>query len=211
MICSHIDKGVTLDQKGNHVFELEDFIVNDPFYHIYLRKRGEESDFFYIHTDYFQYLQYLNIIWNRIREEYRTIGIYYHEEIDLLSKDRQEDLSREETFRFNSLETNLSNTLTILSCDIEAFILFARRFMDKVGRLVESLVRLDSGIEVGNSFSDHRIFFINNTKYNPDYSSLLIKETNWYEQDLLIWRDSIFVHGKTQYCTISITDKRYRT
>lgn len=59
--------------------------------------------------------------------------------------------------------------------------------MDKVGRLVESLVKLDSGIEVGNSFSDHRIFFINNTKYNPDYSSLLIKETNWYEQDLLIW------------------------
>lgn len=172
---------------GNHVFELEAFIANDPFYQIYLRKRNEDSDFFYIHTDYFQYLQYLNIIWNRIREEYRTIGIYYRQEMDLLSKDRRENLSREETHRFNLLATNQSNVLTILSCDIEAFILFASRFMDKVGRLVESLVKLDSGIEVGNSFSDHRIFFINNTKYNPDYSSLLIKETNWYEQDLLIW------------------------
>lgn len=43
-------------------FELEDFIVEDPFYQIYLRKRDEESDFFYIHRDYSQYLQYLNIM-----------------------------------------------------------------------------------------------------------------------------------------------------
>jgi hypothetical protein len=49
-------------------FELEDFILDDPFHEIYMRKRDEESDFFYIHTDYFQYLQYMNITWNRIKK-----------------------------------------------------------------------------------------------------------------------------------------------
>lgn len=34
------------------------------------------------------------------------------------------------------------NTMAILSCDIEAFILFARRFMDNVGKLGESLIKL---------------------------------------------------------------------
>jgi hypothetical protein len=68
--------------------------------------------------------------------------------------------------------------------------------MDKVGKLVISLIKLDSGVEVAESFSKHRDFFINNTKYNESYSKLL-KESNWYEQDLLIWRDGIFVHGKT--------------
>ena len=66
-------------------FELEDFIVEDLFFQIYLRKRDEEPDFFYIPRDFFQYLQYLNIIWNRIKESHRTIGIYYYREMDLLS------------------------------------------------------------------------------------------------------------------------------
>jgi hypothetical protein len=128
--------------------------------------------------------------------------------MDLLSKDRPEILSKEEMLRFNVLATNQSNMLTILSCDIEAFILFARRFMDKVGKLVESLIRLDSGRQVTNSFSKHREFFISNTKYNPDYSSLLQEETNWYQQELLIWRDSIFVHGKTLNTAPSISLKK---
>ena len=34
------------------------------------------------------------------------------------------------------------NTMPMLSCDIEAFILFARRFMDNVGKLVEALIKL---------------------------------------------------------------------
>ena len=34
------------------------------------------------------------------------------------------------------------NTMPMLSCDIEAFILFARRFMDNVGKLGESLIKL---------------------------------------------------------------------
>ena len=151
-------------------FELEDFIVEDPFYQIYLRKRDEESDFFYIHRDYSQYLQYLNIIWNRIKESHRTIGIYYYQEMDLLSKQTSKNLSEDEEVKLKSLTTNRHDMLSVLSCDIEAFILFSRRFMDKVGKLVESLIKLDSGLHIANSFSKHKEFFINNIKYNPDYS-----------------------------------------
>ena len=35
----------------------------------------------------------------------------------------------------------ICNTMPMLSCDIEAFILFARRFMDNVGKLVEGLIK----------------------------------------------------------------------
>jgi hypothetical protein len=82
-------------------FELEDFIVEDPFLPDILKKRDEESDFFYIHRDYSQYLQYLNIIWSRIRESYRTIGIYYYQEMDLLSKQTSKNLSENEKVKLN--------------------------------------------------------------------------------------------------------------
>jgi hypothetical protein len=168
-------------------FGLDDFIVKDLFYQIYLKNR-DESNFFYVHTDYSDYLQYLNIIWNRIKKTYGTIGISYTQEMELSSKQTRENLS---------LATYGYNQLTILSCDIETFILFARRFLDKVGKLVEALIILKPGTHVKNSFSKHKAFFINNTNYNEVYSRLLKEQTSWYEQDLLIWRDGIFVHGKT--------------
>ncbi len=37
---------------------------------------------------------------------------------------------------------------------------------------------------------------------------ILGEETNWYEQDLLIWRDGIFVHGKTLNTGALITSTR---
>lgn len=124
-----------------------------------------KNHFFYIHRDYFQYLQYLNIIWNRIRESHRTIGIYYYQEMDLLSKQTSKNLSENEKVKLKSLTTNRHDLLSVLSCDIEAFILFSRRFMDKVGKLVESLNKLDSRLHVENSFSKHKKFFMSLTPY----------------------------------------------
>lgn len=178
-----------------NLFELDDFIVKDPFYQIYLKKRDESN--FYVHTDYSDYLQYLNIIWSRIKKTYGSNGISYPQEMELSSKQTREKLSEEEIIKLQSLATYGYNQLTILSCDIETFILFARRFLDKVGKLVEALIILKPGTHVKNSFSKHKAFFINNTNYNEDYSRLLKEQTSWYEQDLLIWRDGILVHGKT--------------
>jgi hypothetical protein len=177
-------------------FELDDFIVKDPFYQIYLNKR-DESNFFYIHSDYSDYMQYLNIIWSRIKETYRSIGIIYRQEMDLVSKQTREKLSEEEIIKLETLATHEHNQLPILGCDIETFILFARRFLDKVGKLVEALIILKPGTYVKNSFTKHKSFFIDNSNYNENYSRLLKEQTSWYEQDLLIWRDGIFVHGKT--------------
>lgn len=176
------------------VLVLEDFIVRDPFQNIYQRKKDGEPHFFYVHTDYLQYLQYLNIIWNRLREEYKTIAIYHRKSLELLSK---HELSDEQNLALNNVNMQTVNTLRFVQCDIETFILFTRRFLDKVAKLVESVVILKPPGQIGNSFSDHKTFFIDNEMYNPTYSRLLREETNWYEQDLLIWRDGIFVHGKT--------------
>src|SRR5437899_1522690 len=93
--------------------------------------------------------------------------------MNILSNHKDEDLPDEEDVRFRSLVANYHSMLTILSCDVESFVLFARRFMDKVGKLVISLIRLDSRVNVPESFSKQRDFFINNSKYNESYSKLL--------------------------------------
>ena len=56
----------------DQAFTLDEFLKVDRFYQIYLKRRDKESDFFYIYTDYLEYLQYLNIIWDRIRKECAT-------------------------------------------------------------------------------------------------------------------------------------------
>jgi hypothetical protein len=175
-------------------FTLEEFLKDDPFHLIYVKRRDEESDFFYVHTDYLDYLRYLNIIWDRIRKEYQSIVRYHQRSLSLISN---RDLSQEENIQLRSIILNRSNLLTILECDIESFVLFARRFLDKVGKLVEYLIKLEVGRHIENSFTKHREFFIDNEKYNLQYSRLLREETNWYLQDLSMWRDGIFVHGKT--------------
>jgi hypothetical protein len=190
----------------DRAFILGDFIITDPFRNIYRKRRDDTSDFFYTYTDYFQYLQYLNIIWNRIKEEYKTVGIFHRKSLELTSK--YNELSEEERFELNSVDIHEFNMLTVIECDIEAFVLFVRRFLDKVAKLIEQLIVLRPGREVGSSFSDHRKYFIDNETHSPIYSKLLREDTNWYEQDLLIWRDKIFVHGKTLNTGSSVSPTR---
>jgi hypothetical protein len=157
-------------------FILGDFITKDPFYNIYLQKRDDRSGFFYVYTDYNQYLQYLNIIWKRIKEEYKTIGLYHRKSFELLANQKGDNPSNQDAI--GNVDTQILNMLSVLECDIEAFILFARRFLDKVAKLIESLIIIKKGTQVGNSFSAHRKFFIINKGYNPSYSNLLSEETN---------------------------------
>src|SRR5215469_16917433 len=87
---SGIDQSPNFDacmvEDPGDLLELDDFIVKDPFHNILLRKKDDDSRFFYVHSDYWQYLQYLNIRWGRIKEEYKTILAYHHKSLELTSK-----------------------------------------------------------------------------------------------------------------------------
>jgi hypothetical protein len=109
-----------------------------------------------------------------------------------LSSNKQED-----TDEYRLYSIRLYEISTVLQCDIEIFVIFVRRFLDKVAKLVELLIELPPGIDVENSFTGHKKYFVGHSDLHSEYSRLLRDETSWYEQDLLLWRDKIFIHGKT--------------
>ena len=138
--------------------------------------------------DYSHYLQYLKIIWKRIKEEYSS-------SIDCgLQMTNMLNARQENSDQFRMIFIQYEQMLTVLQCDIEAFIVFARIFLDKVGKLVEALIKSPNRT---NNFWEHKKFFIERTDLNSAYSRLLKDETNWYAQDLLLWRNEILVHGNT--------------
>jgi hypothetical protein len=182
--------------------ELDDFILHDPFHDIYIRKKDDGSDFYYVYVDYHDYLRYLQIIWRRIKDEYDTIMEYNSQSNSLLSS-REVNFDDYRRVTIESLETQ-----NVIQCDIETFVIFARRFLDKVGKIVVKLTKLPHGKQIGRSFTDHKKDFIKYNDLKPMYSLLLKDDTNWYEQDLLLWRDKILMHGETLNTTCLVSPTR---
>lgn len=120
--------------------ELDDFLTKGPFHDIYLRKKDEDSNFYYTYVDYHQYLQYLGIIWKRIKDEHNA-SMEYNLQINNLLTSRQEN-----SVEYRQIVMKSKETLDILECDIETFVVFARRFLDKVGKMVVKLTQLPPGI-----------------------------------------------------------------
>jgi hypothetical protein len=93
----------------------------------------------------------------------------------------------------------------VLELDFETFIVLARRFMDKVGLLAEKLIQIPKGMLPGNSFTKHKKFFLQNPDIQPNYTKFLETRTYWYEQELLLWRDKVFSHGKTMVRSMGVS------
>ena len=63
--------------------------------------------------------------------------------------------------------------LKILEVDIETFVLFARRFMDMVAKLIEKQIALPEGsISEEDGFTEHKVYFIKNRTFNPTYTKV---------------------------------------
>lgn len=183
--------------EGHTAFKLRDYFRDEPFYVIYL-KRNQDSVFFHAYTDYRKYLVSLQIVWQRLKDECSKIGDYYTQE---LSKSSEWPPSQETL----SLMASRDATSNVLELDIETFIILARRFMDKVGLLVEKLIAIPNGMKPGYSFTDHKKFFLKNHDIESDYTKFLEDKTYWYEQELLILRDKIFSHGGTKVFSTAVS------
>ncbi len=93
-----------------------------------------------------------------------------------------------------SLEMRERALLKILEIDIETFILFARRFMDLVAKLIEKqIVRPDGSMSDEDGFTEHKAYFIKNRTINPTYTTFLEDKTYWYEQELTMYRNKIYL------------------
>jgi hypothetical protein len=185
--------------EGHTAFKLRDHFhpPNEPFYDIYL-SRNQDQVFFPAYWDYRKYLLSLRIVWQRIRDECSKIGDYYTRE---LSKSSEWPPSQETL----SLMASRGATSNVLELDIETFIILARRFMDKVGLLVEKLIAIPKGMKPRNSFTDHKKFFLKNRGIESNYTKFLEDKTYWYEQELLILRDKVFSHGGTKVFSTAVS------
>ena len=79
--------------------------------------------------------------------------------------------------------------------DHESFIIYARTFMDNIAQVAKFLVNH----HLPDSFSNHRKWYINNTKYNNlnlnlEYSKLIKKHSNWFDLNLKFSRDKFIIH-----------------
>ena len=160
--------------------------------------RNQDEVFFPAYWDYRKYLQSLHIIWQRIRDECNSVREYHTQEVSI----PPETLFSQEHLL---LITRRKATLDVLELDFETFIVLARRFMDKLGLLAEKLIQIPKGISPGNSFTKHKKFFLENPDIQPNYTKFLETKTYWYEQELLLWRDKIFYHGKTMVTSTGVS------
>jgi hypothetical protein len=161
-------------------------------------KRNQDTVLYHPYTDYRKYLLSIRIVWQRIKDECNKVGDYYTQE---LSKSFEWPPSQETL----SLMARKDATSNVLELDIEVFIILARRFMDKVGLLVEKLIKIPKGMKPGYSFTDHKKFFLKNRGIESNYTKFLEDKTYWYEQELLMLRDKIFSHGGTKVISTAVS------
>lgn len=185
-----------MNDSVDQVFVLGDFPIKvDPLLQIFHQKR-EDADFFSQYMDHNQYFDYLHIIWDRMKSDLKLCGSS-HKSVMEHGEHTSEKINE------------YMYAQKLLQLDTESFIMFARILMDKVGKIIASLIQLPKGTYPGDSFSDHKKFFIKpeNFKYNPSYSQFLIDKTNWYEQHLLLVRDKMIAHSKTLYYAFLVSSR----
>jgi hypothetical protein len=183
---AHQDR--VMETGGNNPFNLKDHFIQSPYSEIFSERR-EDTSFFNAHSDYFQYLRYLAIIWSRIQNECRQIGVYHSQEAMISYEVNPKE--------WTTLITAKEQLQTQCQCDIETFVMFGRRFMDKVAELIELLIDYPNYKRPEAGFTKHKEWFIDNQEIHHSYSDFLEKKTYWYERDLLLLRDKVIGHGGT--------------
>lgn len=178
--------------RGKHIpFELKDFFLEDPFRTIVSKRKGD-TYFYNAYVDYNQDLETLRIAWTRLKQGCKEIS-----EIDAQLRSIQTN-----DLRFDDEATSLffreHGLMNILQSDVRAFIDIARTIMNKIAKLIEKILGLSPGKGHRVSFTDHKKRLpVKHPDIHPVYLNYLTNRTYWYEQELLLLRDNIFVHGNT--------------
>jgi|GEM_PF-5052998 hypothetical protein len=158
-------------------------------------KHGD--DVFYMHAIYYDYYWYLQIIYDRLKNDYNDYksGLTQASEIFKSSGTGSHMLP---------ITEKLANIAKSIQLDTESYILFTRILLDKVAVLVELLINHPNKHELHHSFSDHKKYFIKYRRYNPKYSHLL-DGMYWYDQYFLVIRDKVLQHGNQRHSWLKPT------
>jgi hypothetical protein len=169
------------------IYRLEDAFVNDPFTAILDAGKKEGGSNYAIYADYEQSLEYLRAIWKRLQTEYWNLYLTGSKITFEMEFDPNNEYLKERI-----------RMIQLIELDSESFIIFANRFMDKVGKVIERKIKPNDKRQVGASFKEHVAFFTDpeNQHYNLNYSKYLKINTSWYNL-LSVMRDKLIEHGKS--------------
>ncbi len=178
--------------KDPNPYMIDSLLSDDPFQEIFNNTR---NIIFFEYSSYRNYFIFLKIIGERLKDNYRKYGELlpqFHQYMD-----NPESLKNSDVQIFFKKHSYIMNEIQL---DQESFIVFSKIFLDKLGILVEKLIGIKSSNYL-NSFTDHKKWFIENDKFNPQYSRLL-KDLHWYDQFLDVMRSKIIEHGGKAICPI---------
>jgi hypothetical protein len=162
-------------------------------------KHGD--DVFYMHGIYYDYYQYLQIIYDRLENDYSDYKLGLTRAADIFKASSKSGMGSQ-MLPVVEKQATIAKSIQL---DNESFILFMRILLDKVAVLVELLINHPSKHSLHHSFSDHKKYFMINRDYNPRYSCLL-DETYWYDQYFLVLRDKVLQHGKQWHSWLTPSD-----
>lgn len=165
-----------------------DYIKDNPFAKIYIRKQNDET-FFYLYFDYEFYLNHLRIIWHRLQQDYGM----YEKRVQMMANLTEEERGSIEICQH--LSHSIGDAEQTAFLDTESLIIFSRILLDKIGYMVEYLIKPDEQLN-NDGFTNHKKFFTSHTSYNSEYSAYLKDKTGWYDILLTHTRNKLIVHSR---------------
>jgi hypothetical protein len=189
--------------------DLEGFRWSNPLKKLQKEKENSACPAFYnIYLDYEDYLVFLAIIWDRLREDYRKFNEYsdFHDKIS----EKAKSLPEWSLYRLSPDEVqesfNLNHWESKLMLDYESFIIFSRILMDKLAKVAQCVINAGQNSIPTESFTHHKKFFLKSENIpftlNEKYAKIIREETEWYDLSLAAIRDKIVAHGNARMRSI---------
>lgn len=166
------------------LLDLGEFTWSNPLKKLYEEKKNLAcSSFYNIYLDYHEYLFFLPIIWNRLREDYSNFNKYSNVQDKIIEKAMS--LPEGSLYHLSSEEQQesayMKNWESKLMLDYESFIIFSRILMDKIAKLAQCVINPGRNSIPTGSFTDHKAFFLESRNIpfvpNEKYAKLIREQT----------------------------------
>jgi len=156
-------------------YDLDSTLLKEDFnpFHRICEKGRDQRDQLHEYRAFKDYLTYLKIIGNRIKNDSKK-----YNELTSLADPNRWPITYE------------------LQTDIESFIIFSHILLGKVGILMDKLLCCRTPHEWSPYFSKHREAYIKVFEMCPQYSEIL-KKMYWYAQNFDYLRNKIIVHSRS--------------
>jgi len=155
----------------------------------------EAEKFHIARSDFLREWRFLEILWNRLQEDYRIFNE---------SRSQIKD-GNAKNFKHNvRIGRMLSHSLEYIHLDTDCFIMNARILMDRVAYLTSLFWRKIAKKQFKwRSFKEHKDWFMS-PKNKPEildksYAAYIAQHTGWFENKLKDIRDDLIVHRKGSY------------